>query len=530
MQVKIDYERLRLQTVPGCLAEAVERDPDKIAVVDNIRRLTYAELWAESTALAASLQRMGVNKGDRVGVSLPNWHEFIVACFAIGLVGAVLIPLNVRYKPREAEFILNNSEASTVITAYNFGNYALLDMYLQLKESLPKLKNIIAVRRQGILPQGVEAFEEVICSTYADDLHAPLIQADEDLFAIIYTSGTTGTPKGAMLTHRNLVTTSVMQAKIHECSSKDVLLVPVPVFHIFGIGPSIMMAVVAGAGLVLMETFKPELALELIEREKVTVHHGVPTMFIMELNHPDFDRYDLSSLRTGQIAAAPCPIEVVKAIRTRMGCNVCVAYGMTEASPTLTISRLDDDDIDVAETVGRAAPGVEIKIVDEQGQALGCNQVGEIVARSSGVTKGYFGKPAETAEVLSPDGWLRTGDLGVMDNRGFIRIVGRKKEMVIRGGYNIYPREIEEVLYTHPMVLEAAVIGIPDPVMGERTCACIKLKSGATANVEEIQHFCKMHLANYKIPDMVRFLEEFPTTASGKIRKMDLKELITVRA
>ncbi|MDA8235047.1 MAG: long-chain-fatty-acid--CoA ligase [Clostridia bacterium] len=526
MPTILDYKSLKLNTVGGCLAESTERNPNGLAVVDNIRRLTYSELLVEAQAFAAGLLRLGVQKGDRVAVCLPNWHEFIISYFAIGLVGAVIIPLNIRYKPREVEYVLDNAGVAAVITAQTFGSYGLMDMYLELKPALSNFTNLIVVRATGAIPQGVAVFEEVIRTNQGAPLPTPLIKPEEDLFAILYTSGTTGAPKGAMLTHRNLVHTSVTGAEIIESSPKDVYLIPVPIFHIFGMGPSILTAISSGAGLVLLEGYKPEAALELIQREKVTVHHGVPTMFIMELNHPDFDKYDLSSLRTGIIGGAPCPIETVKAIRTRMGCNICISYGLTETSPILTATRLDDDDIDIAETVGRAAPGVEIKIVDNQGQTLGSNEVGEIVARSRGVMKGYFGKPVETAEALSADGWFSTGDLGTIDDRGFIRIVGRKKEMIIRGGYNIYPREVEEVLYLHPVVLEVAVIGIPDPVMGERTYACIKLKPGAAANEAEIQAFSKTQLANYKVPDRVVFIQEFPTTASGKIRKLDLKELV----
>ncbi len=524
---EVDYEGLRLFAVPDLLAHAANLAPERLAVVDNIRRMTYRELWAEVQAFAAGLQALGVGKGDRVGVCLPNWHEFLVTYFAIGLLGAVLIPLNTRYKPPEVEYILANAGASTVITAQSFGGTELLDMYLGVKRAQTHLHNVIVVRPKDDPPLGVFFYEGVIDSGIQSVFNQPDIRAGEDLFAILYTSGTTGTPKGAMLTHRNLVETAVMTAKLMECTPKDVFLVAVPMFHVFGMGPTILSATACRGSQVCIEVFKPEAAFELIQQEGVTVHHGVPTMFVLELNHVNFAGYNLSSLRTGIIAGAPCPVEVVKGIRERMGCNICVAYGLTETSPTLTITRFDDDDSLRAETVGRAMPGVEIKIVDLEHRELAVKQIGEVACHSYGVTKGYYGKPAETAEVLTADGWFYTGDLGELDDRGFLRIVGRKKEMLIRGGYNIYPAEVENVLYTHPAVMEVAVIGIPDRVLGERSCACIQLKSGTKTDSEEIRAYCKERLADYKVPDLVEFVNEFPITASGKIRKVSLKETMT---
>lgn len=524
-----DSEKLRQLSITGLLSYAVSLDPAKEAVVDGTFRLTYQELWTEVQALAGGLQSLGVSKGDRVGVCLPNWHEFLISFFAIGLLGAVLIPLNTRYRSREVEYILNNAGAIALITAERFNESILLDMYMEARENIPSLQTLIVVRSQATLPEGIYAFPDILHSGRSYAITIPPINPTEDIFAILYTSGTTGLPKGAMLTHSNLVQNAVMSGKPMECSPQDVFLLAVPVFHVFGMSATILIAVAYRGKLVMMDVYKARKALELIQSERITVHHGVPTMFILELNHPEFEQFDLTSLRTGIIAAAPCPVEIVRAIRTKMGCNICVSYGMTETSPSLTFTNLDDDDVDKAETVGRALPGVELKLVDEKRQEVGINMVGEIAARSFGVTKGYYGKPEETAQVLTPDGWFYTGDLGTIDERGFVRIVGRKKEMVIRGGYNIYPREVEEVLYTHPAVMEVAVVGLPDPVLGERTCACIKLKAGYSVTIEEIKEFCLSCLADYKVPDRVEFMDEFPTTASGKIRKIDLKNMLADR-
>ncbi len=518
------FDRLRAMSVPGILAEVAAADEDAPAIVDGDRRVTYGELWGQAQSLAAGLQAAGVATGDRVGVCVPNWHEFVVAYFGIGAAGAVIVPINTRYSAREVAHYLSDSGAKVLITAERFAGVDLLGMYRGLRPSLPRLETILVVRSAGPLEIGERAFEDLV--SLSGPFALPELDPEEDLFAILYTSGTTGVPKGAMLRHSNIVRTSIATAELMRMTSDDVFLVAVPLSHIFGMGPSILTAVSSGASMVFMEIYKPDPALELVERERVTVHHGVPTMFVMELNSPELERRDLSSLRTGIIAAAPCPIEVVKAIRAKMGCEICVSFGMTETSPSLTSTRFEDTDEDRAETVGQALPEVELRIVGTEGNDLGPGEVGEIVARSPGVMKGYFGRPEETSQVLTADGWFSTGDLGQMDDRGFLRIVGRTKEMIIRGGYNVYPREVEEVIYQYPGVMEAAVVGVADDVMGERTCACIRRKPEAEVSEEDIRAFCAESLAKYKVPDFVQFFEEFPTTASGKILKRELAKLV----
>ncbi|MCW2278183.1 class I adenylate-forming enzyme family protein [Heliophilum fasciatum] len=526
----VDYERLRKMSIPAVLAEAARIEPGKVAIVDGDRRITYEELWKQVQDFAGGLRQLGVVRGDRVAVCLPNWHEFLVAYFAIGLIGAIFIPLNTRYKQSEVAYILDNSGTGTVITAERVGEAALLDMFSALRHDLAALKKLIVARPvQELSPEepDIVDFEKVVQSgRYAGSFPAPM-QLEKDTFAILYTSGTTGMPKGAMLSHRNLVETTAVTAQLMECTPDDVFLVAVPLFHVFGMGPTALAAVICRGTQVLMESFKAATALELIERERITVHNGVPTMFVLELNHSDFARYNLSTMRTGIIAGAPCPVEVVRAIRSRMGCNICIAYGLTETSPALTITRFDDDDTDRAETVGRPMPGVEIKIVDNLYRDMGINRVGEIACRSYGVMQGYYKQPEETAQALTADGWFFTGDLGMLDERGFLRITGRRKEVVIRGGFNIYPAEVEEVLYHHPAVMEAVVIGLPDPVLGERSTACVRLKPGASVTVEELRRYCRERLADFKVPDHVEFFEEFPTTASGKIRKVAIKEMLS---
>lgn len=506
-------------SVSQLLRTAVEKCPDSEVIVDESRRMKYSELDKESTELAAGLTTLGIKKGDRVAVSLPNWHEFIIIKFALGKIGAILVPFNTRFKIGEVAYILQKSGAKVVFFPREFDNINHYAQYLELKESIPTLQHLIGVRFKD---ESVQSFEDLLELGTGATFTEAEIDPEEDVSAILFTSGTTGKPKGAMLTHKNLVHTAVAGGEWMRCTPKDVFLMPTPVFHVMGL-MFILRTVASEARMVLMEVFKPEKALALIEKEKVTIHPGVPTMFILELNHPNFSKYDLSSLRTGEMAAAPCPVEIIHRIRKEMGMNVLVGYGMTETSPTITATGFDDDNITRAETVGRPLPGVEIKIVDENRNVVGLNTIGELACRSFGLMKGYFKDLEKTAEAMDENGWYYSGDLATQDEKGYIRIVGRKKEMIIRGGYNIYPREVEEYLYTHPGVMEVAIVGLPDSVLGEVSCACIKPKPNTVLTKAEMKDFISERVADYKVPDRIVFVDSFPMTASGKIRKLDLK-------
>ncbi|GCL71561.1 long-chain acyl-CoA synthetase [Paenibacillus naphthalenovorans] len=512
-------------TVTELFERAYKLNPSKEVIYDRSRRLTYQELREESIQLAASLQDLQVEKGDRVAVCLPNWHEFVVIYLALSHLGAILIPFNTRYRQEEVEYILSNSGAKLVFCTDEFGGVPHYEQFSTLLKSSKTLQQMISVRfeRPGML-----SYHQLL----ERGKHLPLtfaaIDRREDVFGILYTSGTTGRPKGVMLTHANVVHTAAITAESMRCTPDDVMLVAVPVFHVFGITPSILTNFACGGKMVLVDVFKPKDVLELIQNEGITIHHGVPTMFILELNHPAFSVYDLSSLRTGIIAAAPCPVEVVKRIRSDMGCDIVVAYGLTETSPTLTITDFNDDDRIRSETVGKVLPGAEVKIVNGQREPVAFGEVGELACRGFGVMKGYYQMPQETKAVIDDEGWLYTGDLATIDKDGYIRIVGRSKEMIIRGGYNIYPREIEEVLYKHPEVLEAAVVGLPDSVLGEITCSAVRLKSGAKVEAEELKQFIRERMADYKTPDKIVFMHEFPMTPSGKIKKMDLQQQLKI--
>jgi len=489
---------------------------------DGQNRVTYGALFEQVKVMASALQQSDIGVGDKVGVSLPNWYEFVVISLAVGSIGATLVPFNTRYRQDEVAYILSNSGAKMVFISEQVDDVSNYDMFTAVKGYIPTLKRIIPVRFEV---DSLESYDDFLVKGKNQAPNFPTLEPSDTVYAILYTSGTTGEPKGAMLTHSNVLFTSTMSGKALRCTEQDVLLVPVPLFHVFGLVISLLFSIRFGMKMVLMERYKAEQALQLIEAEKVTIHHGVPTNFILELNHPNRKNYDLSSLRTGIIAAAPCPIEIVKRIRNELGCNILVSYGLSETAAPITIGDWDDDDRLRSETVGKAMHDVSIKLVDDLNENVAIGQVGEIITKGPGLMKGYYQKREETSKAIDHDGWFHTGDLGVFDESGYLRIIGRKKEMIIRGGYNIYPREIEEVLYTHPSVLEVAIVGLPDTVLGEISCAAIRLKTN-DVTIEALKEFLGNHIADYKVPDKIVILEDIPMTASGKIKKIELQKLL----
>lgn len=519
-----DVRTLSLWQVLDYVAQG---EPDNEAVVFNSKRISFAHLKKQVEQCAAGLIRHGLQKGDKLAVILPNWPEFLVTYFAVARIGAILVPFNVRYRNNEIEYMLRNCGAKILISCAEFDSFDYISMINKLRPALPDLEHVIVVGQAAGGP-GLISWETLVHETTVVPAPA-VINPVEDLFTILYTSGTTGVPKGVMLTHANIVRNGLALAEMLEATSQDILLAAVPFNHVFGLSATIAFAFTVGMKLVLMDIYKPLAALQLVQGERITIKHGVPTMFILELNHPNFRNYDLSTLRTGIIAAAPAPVEVVRRIREDMGCNIAIGYGLTETSPDITITRFDDSDQIRAETVGRALPGVEIKIVDDNGDEVKTGDVGELLTRSEYVMKGYYKMPEATAAVLDKAGWFATGDLATLDDEGNVRIVGRKKEMINRAGLKIYPREVEELYYTHPQIQEVAVIGLPDPVLGEKSCACIKLRDGQSATVDELKGFVRGKLADYKVPDFIQFVEAFPMTSSGKIRKMELRDALAKR-
>jgi len=497
------------------LVFTAEKYGQKEAIYDLKNRVSYSALLQAVDHFANVLAAKGVKKGDRIAVSLPNWYETSVIYFSAAKIGAILVPINPLYKSHELEYILDNATPVLLIASES------LEKNLGFQQSLQWVKESITVRFPLM---GFPSFDEYTggAASYRSVQKAK-IDADNDVFCILYTSGTTGKPKGVMITHRAVVQSARTIASVLNCTDKDAFIISAPLFHIFGLAINLVCAISAGARILLQEKFRAEQTLKLIEQESITVQQGVPTMFLKQLEVENLENYNLSSLRTGIVGASPIPPNKVKEIREKMGMELNQSFGITEAV-TVTSTTFEDDEDKILETLGRPIPGVELKIVNDKRETVPHGAVGEIAVRSFAVMKGYYKMPEQTAEVLDSEGWFYTGDLGMLDEDGYLKFVGRKKEMIIRGGFNIYPQEIEAILSKHPYILESAVIGFPDEVLGEIVCAVIRLKEGADCTEEDILAYLKERIAIYKVPQRILFTQDFPTTASGKIQKVRLRE------
>ncbi|MED4303327.1 AMP-binding protein [Bacillus licheniformis] len=528
----------------GKLLEKTAADaPDHEAVVypDRGLRYTYREFDQLCRKVAKGLMALGIDKGEHVAIWASNTPEWLTAQFASAKAGAVLVTANTNYQLSELEYVLKQSDATTLILMESYRGTSYIDILCKLipelkegepgrlaSERLPFLKNIILLGDQR--HPGMYLWDDLLklsgsVSEKALDSRMERLK-EHDVINMQYTSGTTGFPKGVMLTHSNLANNAANIAECMNLSKKDRMCIPVPFFHCFGCVLGTLACVTAGATMVPVQEFSPKEVLSAVETEKCTALHGVPTMFIAELNDPDFASYDLSSLRTGIMAGSNCPIEVMKKVIDNMGMSeITIAYGQTEASPVITQTRVNDSLKRRVETVGRALPNVEVKITEPgTNREVERGVQGELCTRGYHVMKGYYKNPEATAAVIDEDGFLHTGDLAVMDEEGYCRITGRLKDMIIRGGENIYPREIEEFLYKHPDILDVQIVGVPDETFGEEVSAWIKLKSGASMTADELKEYCKGKIARYKIPRYIAFVEEFPMTASGKVQKFKLRE------
>ena len=533
------------KTMGEVIKETAGRFPDHPALVApefNIR-LNYTQLYDQCRKTARGLIALGVKRGDHVSVWTTNVPEWVYLQFALGMVGAVLVTINTNYQTHELEYIVKQSDSTTLFLIDAYRDTSFYETVRRVlpeldKEqpgkinspNLPLLKNIVYIGKRESTP-GMFKFQDLISmgqsvSEEALDERMKSL-SDDDVINMQYTSGTTGFPKGVMLTHHNIINNARMVGDVMGMTEKDSLLIQVPVFHCFGCVMSTLNCVYHGSKMVLLEYFDALKALQMIDREKCTAVNGVPTMFVTILNHPDFDRYDMRSLRTGIMAGAPCPVEAMKQVITKMHCSeVVIAFGQTESAPVMTMTRRDDPvELRVA-TVGRLLPDIEGKIIDpESGKDLLPNIQGEIVTRSACVMKGYYKMPEATTNTIDKDRWLHTGDLGVMDENGYFKVTGRIKDMIIRGGENIYPRELEEFLFTHPKVVNVQVVGISDKKYGEQVLAAIQLKNGQAATADEFIEFCKGKIARHKIPKYWEFVDSYPMTASGKIQKFKMKEI-----
>jgi len=515
-------------TIGQALDNAAQQWSDADALVSPAQgiRWNWRELARRADALAAGLLALGLEPGDRIGIWSPNCAEWALTQFATAKIGLILTTINPAYRTSELEFTVNKVGMKAVFAGEKFktSDYAATVESIQA----PRLQHKIKIG--GTPREGWLGFDQVPALASATDLgRVREIGARLDPRAAIniqFTSGTTGQPKGATLSHRNILNNGWFVGRAQQLHVGDRICVPVPLYHCFGMVMGNLAGVTCGATVVYPSAgFDPGATLEAIERERCTALYGVPTMFIAELGHPDFDQFDLTSLRTGVMAGSPCPIEVMKQVVQKMHMtHVTIAYGMTETSPVSFQSAVDDPLERRVSTIGKVQPHLEVKVIDAEGRNTARGIPGELCTRGYSVMLGYWDEPERTAEAIDSEGWMHTGDLGTLDEEGYGNVVGRIKDMVIRGGENIYPREIEDFLYAHPNVAEVQVVGVPDRRMGEELCAWIRLGSGKTCTEDDIRAFCQDRIAHYKIPRYIRFVDAFPLTVSGKVQKFVIRE------
>jgi len=528
----VSDKKLIGETIGAFFDRAVEtwRDREALVVRQQNVRWSWGELGRRVDDLAAGLLSLGLERGDRVGIWAPNRSEWTLAQFATAKAGLILVNVNPAYRRSELEYAMNKVACKALILApaLKTSNYLEITDDLVKATKLPHLEHIVRLGAEKT--PGMLNFDDVATAggnaerMKLADLGAKL-QFD-DAINIQFTSGTTGHPKGATLSHHNILNNGYFVAEGLKLTPADRLCIPVPLYHCFGMVMGNLGCLTHGATMVYpAEAFDPLATLQAVAEERCTALYGVPTMFIAQLDHPEFAKFDLKSLRTGIMAGSPCPIEVMKKVQSQMNMGeVTIAYGMTETSPVSTQCATDDPVERRVSTVGQVLPHIEIKIVDPEGKAVPRGATGEFCTRGYSVMKGYWNDAEKTRDAIDEAGWMRTGDLATMDAEGYVNIVGRLKDMVIRGGENVYPREIEEFLYSHPKIQDVQVIGVPDPRYGEEICAWIKLKAGQSATAEEIREFCKGQIAHYKIPRYIEFVPEFPMTITGKIQKFVMRE------
>ena len=531
-------------TIGKFLEEMVKKDPNREFMVypDRDLRFTYSEFNERVNLFSKGLLEIGLVPGDHLGIWARNIPDWLTVAFATAKIGVVLVTVNTAYKSHELDYVIKQSDMKVlaIIDGFRDVDYVqtVYELIPELKshergklksKNFPFLKNVIYLgqeKHRGMYNSN----ELMLLGKHGNEEEFQKIKSsrnNEEVINMQYTSGTTGFPKGVMLTHRNILNNGYYIGERQKLSEKDRVCLPVPLFHCFGIVLGVLAVVTHGGTLIMVEIFDPLLVLAAVQKERATALYGVPTMFIAEFTHPMFDMFDLSSLRTGIMAGSPCPIEAMKKVMEDMNMSeVTIAYGLTEASPVFTQTSVDDPIEKKVETVGTSMPHIEVKIIDPNtGETLEPYQNGEIICRGYNVMKGYYKMPEMTAEAIEKNGWLHSGDLATVDNEGYYTIVGRIKDMIIRGGENIYPREIEEFLYTMPGIRDVQVVGIPDEKYGEIVGAFIILEEKYTITEEDVRDYSMTKIARYKVPKHVFFVEEFPLTASGKIQKFKLKEM-----
>ena len=512
------------ETIPQNLARTVAEHPDRDALVsvEQGLRYTYTEFAGEVDRVARGLMGIGVAKGDRVGIWSPNYAEWVLVQYATARIGAILVTINPAYRSSELEYVLNQSQISVLVAVESFLTSDYRSMITEVWDRVP------AERVIYLHTPDWDALLEAAESVPADRLEERSAQLEpDDAINIQYTSGTTGFPKGATLSHRNILNNGLFIGEACKYTAADRVCIPVPFYHCFGMVLGNLACTTHGSAMVIPAAgFNAKATLRAVAAERCTSLYGVPTMFIAELGEPDLADYDLSSLRTGIMAGSPCPIEVMRQVVDQMNMSeVTIAYGMTETSPVSTQTSADDPLEKRVTTVGRVHPHVEIRIVDPAtGEVVPRGTSGEFQTRGYSVMLGYWNDPERTAEAIDADGWMHTGDLAVMDDEGYVNIVGRIKDMIIRGGENVYPREVEEFLYTHPDIVDVQVIGVPDIRYGEEIMAWVQLRDGADTTTDDIKDFCRGTIAHYKVPRYIKITDTFPMTITGKIQKFKMRE------
>ncbi len=534
---------IHMTTIGNMLDDTASKYQEKEALVYHERglRYTFGEFQAICNQAARGFMSLGIQKGENIAIWATNVPEWVISQFATAKMGGVLVTVNTSYRVHELEYLLRQSESTTLLLMDSYRDANYLAMIQEIcpelqtcepgalqSKRLPHLKNVIYLgnERQPGMFLWSDLLERAAWVTEEERIARQATLSPDDVINMQYTSGTTGFPKGVMLSHVNIVNNAIKVAECQRLGLEDKVCIPVPFFHCFGCVMGTLACVATGATMVPVIAFDPGVVLAVVEAERCTALYGVPTMFIAELNHPTFAERDLSSLRTGIMAGSLCPIEVMKKVVDQMGIrDITIAYGQTEASPVITQTVPEDSLERKVSTVGRLHAEVEAKIIDPAtGDILPPGVQGELCTRGYLVMKGYYNMPEETGKAIDHEGWLHTGDLATVDEEGYYRITGRLKDMIIRGGENIYPREVEEFLYTHPKVLDVQIVDVPDAKYGEQVLACIRVKPNETLSEDEVRDYCEGKIAHYKIPRYIQFVEEYPMTASGKIQKFKLRE------
>lgn len=520
-------ERVNGMSIAASLAARATLDPGGTFLIQQDRTITFGQVETRSDAMAASFNTLGIEEGDRVALILPPCPEFVIALFAAAKVGAAVVPLNPHLTKPELQYMLRHSEAVLAVAAEEYGGEDFLSLFDELLPQLPELQYVVTVGDEDLwYDDQIFQFDDLLSSGEGRDFPSVEVDPKGDSFAILYTAGTMGKPKGVELTHANLLDIASRAAESLGLGPDDRVIGVTAFFHVFGLGMGILGSVLSGSSLILQGGFGAAETLALIQRHRATVYYGVPTLFSTALREQEEAALDLSSLRLVMAAGGPASDDLRRAVEREICSDFRVAYSLTEGASVVCLTRPEDPPEKRHYTVGRPLPGIEILVLDNEGQPLPSESVGEIAVRGPGVMRRYYRQPRETRKTVRDDGFLLTGDLGILDDEGFLHLVGRRREVIIRHGFSVYPREVEDRIQVHPAVREAAVVGIPDDVLGEAICACIVPIEGAILTGPEVKDWCRVTLADYKVPDLVRFLDDFPRTGNGKPRRVELARIV----